>query len=253
MVGQIVHTGLLVLWFLLAVLVFRRSFTSPAPYGRYTGEIKGASIHTTWGWVIMESPTVLVVGALFLIGPYNNTPPAYALLAIWMAHYLQRTVLYPFLRRDLDRRMPMSIVISGFIFNILNGYLNGRYVFNFSGGYPGDWLTDPRFIIGAIVFLVGYSINRHADFVLHRLRRNGQTRYSVPQGGLYRWVSCPNYLGEIVEWAGWAIATWSWAGLAFAVWTAANLAPRAWFHHNWYQERFDDYPEDRRALLPLVW
>ena len=77
--------------------------------------------------------------------------------------------------------------------------------------------------------------------------------YGIPHGGLYRWVSCPNYLGEMVIWVGWAIVTWSLAGLAFALWTVANLAPRAWSHHRWYQERFEDYPTERKALLPGVW
>jgi protein-S-isoprenylcysteine O-methyltransferase Ste14 len=70
---------------------------------------------------------------------------------------------------------------------------------------------------------------------------------------MYRWVSCPNYLGEIIEWLGWAIATWSLPGLAFAVWVAANLIPRARAHHAWYQEHFSEYPPGRKALLPHVW
>ena len=65
-------------------------------------------------------------------------------------------------------------------------------------------------------------------------------------------MSCPNYLGEIVEWCGWALATWSPAGLAFAVYTAANLAPRAVSNHHWYLSHFPDYPRERRALIPFV-
>jgi protein-S-isoprenylcysteine O-methyltransferase Ste14 len=65
-------------------------------------------------------------------------------------------------------------------------------------------------------------------------------------------VSSPNYLGEIVQWTGWAIATWSLGGLAFALYTAANLAPRALDNHRWYQDHFDDYPPRRRALIPYL-
>ena len=65
--------------------------------------------------------------------------------------------------------------------------------------------------------------------------------------------ACEFVKGEIVEWVGWAIATWSLPGLAFAAWTIANLAPRARAHHIWYHERFPDYPADRRALLPGLW
>ena len=78
------------------------------------------------------------------------------------------------------------------------------------------------------------------------------TTQSKPFGGLYRWVSCPNYLGEILEWSGWALATWSWPGLAFAVFTFANLAPRALSTHRWYRETFADYPPERKALVPFV-
>ena len=116
-----------------------------------------------------------------------------------------------------------------------------------------EWLIDPRFQAGLVLFVTGHAINRHADRTLHNLRQPGETGYAIPTGGLYRWISCPNYLGEMIEWIGWAVATWSPAGLAFATWVAANLVPRAHAHHLWYQEQFADYPPERRALLPGLW
>jgi protein-S-isoprenylcysteine O-methyltransferase Ste14 len=74
----------------------------------------------------------------------------------------------------------------------------------------------------------------------------------IPRGGLFRWVSAPNYLGEMMEWVGFAIATWSLAGAAFAVWTIANLLPRAVSNHRWYRSKFADYPPERRALIPWI-
>ena len=139
------------------------------------------------------------------------------------------------------------------LFNTLNSYVNGWYLFTLSGGYPNRWLTDPRFVVGLLLFLTGFTINRQADRTLRHLRQCDACGYAIPYGGLYRWISCPNYLGEIVEWSGWALATWSLPGLAFAVWTAANLAPRAHSHHLWYREHFEDYPPQRKALLPGLW
>ena len=75
----------------------------------------------------------------------------------------------------------------------------------------------------------------------------------MPHGGLYERVSCPNYLAELIEWLGWAVATRSGAGLAFFVYTFANLAPRARAHHAWYRRQFPDYPPQRKALLPWLW
>ena len=54
----------------------------------------------------------------------------------------------------------------------------------------------------------------------------------------------------MLEWIGWAIATWSLAGAAFAVFTVANLLPRALANHRWYRQQFADYPVSRRAVFP---
>ena len=112
--------------------------------------------------------------------------------------------------------------------------------------------TDPRFLLGVSVFFLGMIINIKSDNILFSLRDDGSTGYKIPRGGLFERVSSPNYLGEIIEWIGFAIATWSLAGLTFAVWTFCNLAPRAFAHHRWYKEEFDDYPKNRKALIPFV-
>ncbi len=100
---------------------------------------------------------------------------------------------------------------------------------------------------------MGIAINHHSDNILIALRDNrDKNGYYIPHGGLFEKISCPNFLGEIIEWAGFAIACWNLPALAFAVWTAANLVPRALSHHRWYQAEFEDYPKDRRAILPGI-
>jgi 3-oxo-5-alpha-steroid 4-dehydrogenase 1 len=103
-----------------------------------------------------------------------------------------------------------------------------------------------------VVFGLGLAINMDSCNRLLRLPREKPGEYSIPHGGLFRWVSCPNYLGEIVGWLGWALLTWSPAGLAFAAWTIANLVPRSRAHHSWYCEQFPDYPAKRKALVPGI-
>lgn len=44
-------------------------------------------------------------------------------------------------------------------------------------------------------------------------------------------MSGANYLGEIVEWFGYAVATWSLPALAFAVFSLCFIGPRAYYHH----------------------
>jgi protein-S-isoprenylcysteine O-methyltransferase Ste14 len=170
---------------------------------------------------------------------------------MWLSHYVHRTFVYPFSLPAGGRPLPTLIVASGFAFNVLNAVVNAGWI-GTVGAYATSWLADPRFVSGCVVFVAGGAINRRADRALRGLRTAGERGYKIPRGGLYEWVSCPNYLGEILEWGGWALATWSQAGLAFAVYTVANLAPRAWSHHRWYREQFPDYPAERRALIPRI-
>jgi steroid 5-alpha reductase family enzyme len=118
--------------------------------------------------------------------------------------------------------------------------------------YEAGDLAAPRFLIGVALFILGFAVNQAADWRLFHLREPGEMGYKIPGGALFRYVSCPNYLGEIVEWIGFAIASNTLAGLSFAVWTIANLLPRARSHHRFYLDKFTDYPRERRALVPFV-
>ena len=222
-----------------------------APYGRHVRSGWGPTLGNRVGWVLMESPSVVVFALVFFTGPHRAETVPCVLFAVWQLHYVHRAFVYPFSLPPDGKRLPVFIAASGFAFNLLNSVVNGGWI-GTVGTYAPSWLVDPRFLVGLVVFGTGYAINRQADRILRALRTPGEKGYKVPRGSLYEWVSCPNYLGEIIEWTGWAIATWSFSGLAFAVYTVANLAPRAVSHHRWYRAEFPDYPRKRRALIPLV-
>jgi len=244
---------LLISWFALALVMFIVLFFISAPYGRHTRRGWGSTVNNKLGWIIMEAPAPIVFCVFFALGDNRITISILIFLALWLLYYIHRAFIYPFGLPSTTNRMPLFIMASAIVFNTVNGYLNGRYIFSFSAGYGNEWLADPRFIAGLLLFLAGFAINRQADNTLRRLRQPDEYSYRISNTGLFRLISCPNYLGEIMIWSGWAVATWSLPGLAFAVWTLANLAPRARAHHIWYREQFADYPPERKALLPKVW
>jgi 3-oxo-5-alpha-steroid 4-dehydrogenase 1 len=246
-------TYFVILGGLAAVVVFVALLFVRAPYGRHLRRGWGPLISNLFGWVIMESPAALVFLVCFAAGTVPKNLPILLFFVLWELHYVHRAFIYPLTIRDGHKKMPIAVVLMGLFFNLGNAYVNGRYLFSLSGGYPVDWINDPRFLAGTTLFLTGFLVNRWADLALRKLRKPGETGYRIPYGGLFRWVSCPNYLGEIVEWSGWALATWSLPGLAFAVWTFANLAPRARSHHAWYHANFAEYPAERQALIPWMW
>jgi len=250
---QTVFNNLLLGWFILAAVIFISLFFFTAPYGRYTRNDWGPTINNKRGWMIMEAAAPLVFAVCFLLGNNQFTVTTVVLLVMWEAHCVHRAFIYPFTLRSQAKRMPIVIMVSALIFNTVNGYLNGRYIFTLSDGYTNEWLLDVRFIAGLVFFIAGFVINRRADLTLRNLRKPGESDYKIPSSEMYRWLSCPNYFGEILIWIGWAVATWSLPGLAFAVWTIANLLPRAKAHHAWYHEHFAGYPPERKALVPWLW
>jgi protein-S-isoprenylcysteine O-methyltransferase Ste14 len=253
MIEERIFTILLIVSFPLAAGVFVVLLYINAPYGRHQQRGWGPVLPNRVAWLVMESPSAILFVLLFFIGDAQKNLSLLIFLVMWEAHYIHRAFIYPFMITNGSKVMPIATMLMAIGFNAGNAYLNGRHVFSFSGGYPSSWLGSPQMIAGLILFISGFVLNRWADRVLQNLREPGKTAYKIPYGGFYRWISCPNYLGEILEWIGWAVATWSLPGLAFAVWTIANLAPRARANHICYHQNFSDYPPERKALIPGIW
>jgi steroid 5-alpha reductase family enzyme len=82
--------------------------------------------------------------------------------------------------------------------------------------------------------------------------KKGSNSYVLPYGGLFKFISAPNYLGEIIEWIGFALIVQTWSAWIFAINTFSNLCPRAIQTHNWYKTKFDNYPKERKAIIPYI-
>ena len=222
-----------------------------APYGRHDRPGWGPAISNRVGWVVMESPAVVLFLALFVQGRHASETVPVVLAALWLFHYGYRTAVFPFMIRTAGKRIVLAIVGMGFVFNVLNAYVISRWISHL-GSYDSDWPTEGRFLVGVVLFIVGFVIHFTSDRALIRLRGPGETGYRVPRGRLFDQVTCPNYLGEMIEWAGFAVATWSFPGLAFAIFTVANVGPRAFANRRWYRRTFPDFPADRKALVPYL-
>lgn len=228
-----------------AAVVFPLLLFVTAPYGRHFRPGWGPAVSSRAGWIAMEWPSVVVFALVWLANPVSGTPMVQVLGVLWLVHYLQRTFVFSLLRRDSAKRQAVLTVALGMLFNVVNATGNAAAL----TARPFDAL----FVVGVALFTLGFVTNVHSDQVLRTLRAPGEDGYRVPFGGGFRYVSAPNYLGEIVEWVGFALAAGTLAAWAFAAFTFANLAPRALANHRWYRERFPDYPGDRRALIPFLW
>lgn len=241
-------------WIGVAGVVFGTLFFVTAPYGRHLRAGWGPQVPARLGWMAMEAPALLLVALGLALG--SRPLDVYSLLlgAMFLGHYVNRTLVFPLRLPAASRPMPLSIVLSAVFFNLVNGSLQGLWLGELAPSPLPVRFTAPRIAIGVALFVAGAAINLHSDAILRRLRGRGSAagEYGLPQGGFFRFVSCPNYFGEIVEWTGYALAMGALPGFAFLAWTLANLVPRAREHHRWYRANFPVYPRRRRALVPFL-
>ncbi|XP_064350701.1 3-oxo-5-alpha-steroid 4-dehydrogenase 2 [Camelus dromedarius] len=224
----------------------------PSGYGKHSETLMPAAIRlpARAAWFLQELPSFVVPAGILAGQPRSLFgPPATVLLGLFCAHYFHRTFVYSLLTRG--RPFPVVFLFRGFAFCVGNGLLQSYYLV-YCAEYPAEWYTDIRFSLGVFLFILGMGINIHSDYILRRLRKPGETTYRIPQGGLFTYVSGANFLGEIIEWIGYALASWSLPGLAFAFFSLCFLGQRAFHHHRFYLKMFEDYPKSRKALIPFI-
>ena len=242
----------LIIWIILALFTFvTLLIIKPSTYGRHIDKNR-LSINNRLGWFIMELPTVILMPFFYFVNSPNHNPVILFFISLYMIHYINRVFVFPLRIRTRDKKIPLLIVFSAILFNIFNTYLIGYYFSQVTLLYDVSWFFSPFFIVGLIVFLTGAYINHQSDTLLINLRKVSKNGYKIPYGGLFKYISCPNHLGEIIEWIGFAILTCSLPTFAFSVWTIANLVPRALQHHQWYKNNFKNYPQERKAILPYL-
>mmetsp|Transcript_3124 Transcript_3124/g.6883 ORF Transcript_3124/g.6883 Transcript_3124/m.6883 type:complete len:321 (-) Transcript_3124:241-1203(-) len=197
------------------------------------------------------------------------------LMSLFALHYINRAIIYPLRMNSNSQKVPLLVTVSASLITIWNGYLQCFYLVQIEMLSPltlSSSLDNIQRWAGIGIFFLGMGINIHSDGVLRNLRRHGPTgklkqkqvdlkqqatkqqhAYYIPYSPFFTSVSCPNFAGEIFEWLGFSMASqFSLPSVAFAVYTASNLIPRAIAHHDWYKTKFDDYPVERKAVIPFI-
>lgn len=249
---------LLFIMIIIGLIVFVALYFVDAGYGKMVSNKWGPAINNKVGWALMECPVFLVVLYFWANSPVKFSAPYLVFFLFFELHYFHRTFVCPFLMRG-NSKMPLSIMAMSVLFNLANGYIQGKWLFELAPQHPvyeqlytGSWFTSWQFILGTVIFFCGMAINWHSDYTIRHLRQPGDTKHYLPKGGFYNLVTSANYFGEILEWAGWAILTWSMAGFVFVWFTMANLVPRANSIYHKYEIEFAPEFQERRPKLKRV-
>ena len=210
---------LLVVMSVVALAVFVALYFVEAGYGMLFNRKFGFPVPNRIGWVLMESPVFIAMTVLWLMSDRTLESTPLVIFCLFQLHYFQRSFIFPLIMRG-NSKMPAGIVAMGMAFNLMNAVMQGGWIFYLApaGMYSPAWLCTPQFIAGTAIFFCGMFINLHSDYIIRHLRAPGDRKHYIPRGGMFRWVSSANYFGELVEWTGFAILTWSAAGAVFAWW-----------------------------------
>ena len=127
---------LLYSWIVIPISIFPILLKVRAPYGRHTTSGWGPSIDNHWGWFIMEIPALLTFPILASFGPEEKDTLSWILIGLWLIHYINRVIIFPFRLKTKGKKIPVLIVISAIFFNLMNGFVNGYYI-GFVNGTSG--------------------------------------------------------------------------------------------------------------------
>ncbi len=250
---ETLYNTLITIMPILAIIVFIALFFIKAGYGMFRNKKWGVTISNRTGWILMEAPSFITMFILWATGNVLSNIVLTIFFALFEIHYFQRTFVFPFLMKGKSK-MPISIMLMGIVFNIINAFLIGYSLFHLDNEYNTNWIATPQFIIGTIIFISGMLINIHSDNVIRHLRPEGDTRHYFPQKGMYRFVTSANYFGELLEWIGFAILTQNIAAWIFVLWTFANLGPRAYVIRKHYREEFgNDTVGNKKCMIPFIY
>lgn len=183
------------------------------------------------------------------------------LAALWVIHYSNRGWYFPLSLRvapGAKANFGFGNAIIGAVFTALHGYCHALLLRTHGAHLNDAWLRGTRFRLGLVVYQIGFWLTVHSESVVRALRPAaavlvGAARYRIPVGGGFRWLTNPQYFGELLAWLGWSVMTWSVPGAAVFTISALNLVPRAFQNHKWYLQKFPEYAGlGRKVLVPYL-
>lgn len=145
---------MLIIMAAVGLVVFISLYFVDAGYGKMISAKWGPAMPNKWGWMLMECPVFFIVLYLWwTAAPEVKYNAPYLLFFLFFElHYFQRSFIFPFLLKGKSK-MPIAIMAMSVIWNLINGYIQGYWLFHlapanptYSVLYSTDWLTSWQFI-----------------------------------------------------------------------------------------------------------
>jgi len=106
----------------------------------------------------------------------------------------------------------------------------------------------------SIIFLIAWFYQLEAHKMFAQMKISNPNKHSMPMGSLFTYVSSPHYLCEIIIYTSLMLilGTEHMTGVMIWAWVTINQIIAALMSHRWYITKFEDYPKERKAIIPFV-
>ncbi|XP_050465335.1 polyprenol reductase-like isoform X2 [Cataglyphis hispanica] len=114
-------------------------------------------------------------------------------------------------------------------------------------------------LICVLICLWSSYMQLKSNFILARLRKNQHgdivsKEHKIPFGGLYKYISSPLQLTEIIIYIMLSVILWQASTFHYiTIWVITNQLKCAILSHEWYHKTFKNYPKERKILIPYIW
>lgn len=171
--------------------------------------------------------------------------------AMIMAHFVKRELETLFVHKFSASTMPLANLFRNSIFYwALSGLLCAVSIYR--PGSPAARANAPVLdLVGVALYLFGEVGNALVHLHLSSLRSAGGTERQIPSGYGFSLVTCPNYMFEILSWAGVIIVSRDWTVALFIAIGAAQMYAWARGKEAAYRREFGDkYKKKQFVILP---
>lgn len=209
---------------------------------------KQIQIPSRIGMLLFYTPAFLFGAASFFIFPDEGLRFFLLRLALTI-HFLKRVLEVLFVHKYGNSGTALedaiTITLSYFLSTVTMIYAQ-----HLSSEFPEPWI-DLKYA-GVALFLLGIGGNFYHHYILATLREKGEKEYKIPRGGLFNQVICPHYLFEVLGFVGVSCIAQTLYSLSFTAGTALYLLGRSYATRKWYLSKFEDFPENVKAMIPFI-
>lgn len=226
-----------------------------AGYSKFADATAAFKVPSRLGMVLLYSPALVVSLAYLNDSPTSGNGREKITALLLSVHFCKRVLESLFLHRysgtmNGDFLLPVSISYA--LTATIVAYQQ-RHISN----YAGNFANRQMLLAGIVLNAVGQFGNLYHHWLLAAMRSNtggaeGDSKYVVPSGGMFKYVTTPHYFFELVAWLGIAFVTQHLNSYLVVLDMLSYLAGRSVATTRWYNAKFENYPAERKNLIPFI-